>query len=66
MNSHFEITMRNVKSTYAKCHIFFSNSYVKSTVNGDHLVIGHLAQKHVEEEKNQEQDKRPFLHQMED
>ena len=65
MNSHFEITMR-IKSTYAKGHIFFSNSYVKATVNGDHLVIGHLAQKHVEEGKDHVQDKRPFLHQMED
>ena len=55
-----------LKSTYAKCHIFFSNSYVKATVNGDHLVIGHLAQKHVEEGIDHVQDNRQLLHQMED
>ena len=37
-----------------------------STVNGGIMIPGHLAQKHVEEGKDHAQDKRPFLHQMED
>ena len=37
-----------------------------STVNGDIMIPGHLARKHVEEEKDHVQDKRPLLHQMED
>ena len=37
-----------------------------STVNGEIMIPGHLAQKHVEEGKDHAQDKRPVLHQMED
>ena len=37
-----------------------------STVNGEIMIPGHLARKHVEEGKNLVQDKRPLLHQMED
>ena len=37
-----------------------------STVNGDIMIPGHLARKHVEEGKDRVQDKRPPLHQMED
>ena len=62
MISHFEKSLNQPMPTII---YIFSNSYVKSTVNGDHLAIGHLAQKHVEEEKNHEQDKRSLLQQME-
>ena len=37
-----------------------------STVNGEIMIPGHLARKHVEEGKDHVQDKRPLLHQMED
>ena len=37
-----------------------------STVNGEIMIPGHLARKHVEEGKDHVRGKRPFLHQMED
>ena len=44
--------------------VFFYRFYVKSTVNGDPMVNGHLARKLVEEVRNIAQDKLPRLHQM--
>ena len=39
---------------------------IQSTVNGVTMVHGHLAHKHVEEERNLEQEKWPHLHQTEE
>ena len=39
---------------------------VLSIANGDIMIPGQFARKHVEEEKDHVKDKRPLLHQMED
>ena len=46
--------------------LLFITLKIQSTVNGITMVNGHLAHKHVEEERNLAQEKRSWVHQTED